>query len=210
MSSPLSLWQEFALVALAVVSFFYAGVFRVWSSRGLGADSVFAVAIAALVTVVTVPSAFDEAGAHIVEWSPLPEALDAADARAAELAALPSRLIERAFERLGFEPEEAPDSDNVEAAPSAAAPHAPDGETGWLTSQVRPSIEGLVALLVRVASAAIATLALLLATLLRVVTGLARRLRRIGERLEALEASKASQAEAVPEPRKGAPDPVHA
>lgn len=192
MSSPLSLWQEFALVGLAVVSFFYAGVFRVWSGRGIGADGVFALAIAALVTVVTVPSVFDTAGARIVEWSPLPEALDAADARTAELAALPGRLIEGALERLGFGPKEAPDRDDVEAAPGAAAPDAPDGEMGWLNSQVRPSVEGLVALLVRVASAAMATLVLLVAILLRVVTGLARRLRRIGERLEALEASKAS------------------
>ena len=212
MSSPLTLWQEFALVALTVVSFLYAGVFRVWSGRGLGADSVFAVAIAALVTVVTVPSVFDKAGAQIVEWSPLPEALDAADARTAELAALPSRLIEGALERLGFGPKAPPGSDDVEAASGASPPDAPDvayvpgGETGWLTSQVRPSVEGLVALLVRVASAAMATLFLLLAILLRVVTGLARRLRQIGDRLEALEASKASQAIAVPERIERPPD----
>jgi hypothetical protein len=207
MSSPLSLWQEFALVGLAVVSFFHALVFRVWSGRGIGADGVFALAIAALVTVVTVPSVFDTAGARIVEWSPLPEALDAADARTAELAALPGRLIEGALERLGFGPdtEDAPEVD-VEEAPGSASPDAPDGETGWLAAQIRPSVEGLVALLVRVATAAMATLVLLLAILLRIVTGLARRLRRIGERLEALEASTSSPAEAAPGRGDGPPD----
>ena len=208
MSSPLSLWQEFALVGLAVVSFFYALVFRVWSGRGLAADAVFALAIAALVTVVIVPSVFDTAGAHIVEWSPLPEALDAADARTAELAALPGRLIDGALERLGFGSEtEQGSADEIEQAPAEAGPDVPDAETGWLAAQVRPSVEGLVALLVRVATAAVAALVLLLAILLRIVTGLARRLRRIGERLEALEASKAREA---PDPSGEPPHLVQA
>ncbi len=196
MSSPLSFWQEFALVALGVVSFFYALVFRVWSGNGLAADGVFALAIAALVTVVSVPSAFDTAGAHVVEWSPLPKALAEADARTAELAALPGRLIDGALERLGLGPDPGEEpADGVEEEAGATAAGGPAPETGWLAARVRPSVDGLVALLLRVAAAALASLVLLLAVLLRIVTSLARRLRRIGERLEALETSSIADAD---------------
>lgn len=192
LSLSLSLWQEIALTALGLLSLSYALLFRVWSGHALGADGVFALAIAALVAAVAVPSVFDTAGSHIVEWSPLPEALGEADARAAELAALPGRLIDGALERLGFAPdaEEAPETEV--GGPPGAAPAAVEAvEAGWLTARVRPSVDGLVALLLRLATAAIATLVLVLALLLRVVISLARRLRRIGDRLAALETSRA-------------------
>ncbi|MEM9177490.1 MAG: hypothetical protein AAGC67_19920 [Myxococcota bacterium] len=209
MSSPLSLsfspWQEAALVGLGLISLCYAVVFRVWSAEALSADAVFALAVAALVTAVAIPSVFDAAGARIVEWSPLPEALGEADTRAAELAALPGRLIDGALERLGFGPDEVEATPSGTPAPDGAERRetGPEAEPGWLSERIRPSVDGLVALLLRVATATTASLVLLLALVLRVTLGLVRRLRRVGERLAALEAAHtASTASPGPDARE--------
>ena len=185
MSSPLSLWQELALLALGTLSLSYALLFRVWHAQALVADGVFALAVAILFCAIATPTLFEGAGARIVAWSPLPQALGEADERAAALAALPGRLIDSALERLGFDPDDTDETNSADE--TSAGTDAPTAEAGWLTRQVRPSVDGLVALLVRVATGTTATLILVLALLLRITTGLARRLRRIGERLEALE-----------------------
>ncbi|MGB0620221.1 MAG: hypothetical protein ACPGVZ_12230 [Myxococcota bacterium] len=190
MSSPLSLWQELALLILGLLAVCYALLFRIWQTQALVADGVFALAIAALVLVIAVPSSFDLAGVRLVEWSPLPEALGQADERAAALAALPGRLIDSALARIGFEPDEEETGATPEAHMEAIARDAP--AQGWLSEQVRPSVDGLVALLVRIATGTTASLVAVLALLLRIVTGLSRRLRRITERLEALEDAEAS------------------
>ncbi len=210
MSTPLAPWQELALVALSLLSLFYLVAFRVWSGNALVADGVFGLAIAALVTTVAMPSVFDVAGARVVEWSPLPEALAEADARAADLAALPGRLIDGALVRLGFggDDEEVPEDAvagavEVVVASGVPAETSEDAEDGWLTTQVRPSVDGLVALILRVATAGAAVLVLLLALLLRIVLGLARRLRRIGQRLTALEATRDPDASDGPRALEG-------
>ena len=186
MSSQLSVWQEFALIALALFALSYAVLFRIWSFEALASDLVFSAALALLVAAIAFPTVFDKAGARIVEWSPLPRTLGEADERAADLAALPGRLIDGLLERIGF------DRDVEAPSEEATAIEAKTGETGWLSTHVRPSVDGLVALLLRIATATIGGLVLVLALLLRIVTGLVRRLRRIGERLEALEASRRS------------------
>lgn len=190
MSSPLSLWQELALLSLGLLALCYALLFRVWQTQALVADGVFALAIAALVLVVAVPSSFDLAGVRLVEWSPLPEALGQADERAAALAALPDRLIDSALARIGFDPDEEETRATPEAHMEAIA--TPPPAQGWLSAQVRPSVDGLIALLVRIATGTTASLVAVLALLLRIVTSLSRRLRRITERLEALEGAEAS------------------
>ena len=72
MSSPLSLWQELALLILGLLALCYVLLFRIWQTQALVADGVFVLAITALVLVVAVPSSFDLAGVRLVEWSPLP------------------------------------------------------------------------------------------------------------------------------------------
>ena len=156
MSSPLSLWQELALLILGLLALCYALLFRIWQTQALVADGVFALAIAALVLVVAVPSSFDLAGVRLVEGSPLPEALGHADERAAALAALPGRLIDSALARIGFEPDEEEMGATPEAHVEAIARDAP--AKGWLSEQVRPSVDGLVALLVRIATGTTASL----------------------------------------------------
>ena len=187
-SLSLSLWQEFALLALGLLSLGYAVLFRVWAAEALVADGVFALAVAALVAAIAFPAVFDGPGARIVEWSPLPKTLEDADQRAVDLASLPGRLIDRVLERIGFAGDEEPPADPVTGAEVLEAQ-----EPGWLSAHVRPSVDGLVALLLRVATATTASLVLLVALLLRLTTTLARRLRRIGERLAALEAANASR-----------------
>lgn len=195
MSSPLSLWQEFALIALSLIALSYAVLFRFWSFEALAPDATFAVALGLLVAAIAFPTIFDAAGARIVEWSPLPRTLREADERAAELADLPRRLIDGLRERIGFDREaEAPPAEDAVIEPKT-------GETGWLSTHVRPSVDGLVALLLRIATATMGGLVLLLALLLRILTGLARRLRRIGGRLEALEASRIDAEDEDPGPR---------
>ncbi|MBB83296.1 MAG: hypothetical protein CL931_05730 [Deltaproteobacteria bacterium] len=190
MSSSLSLWQEIALLILGLLALCYALLFRIWQTQALVADGVFVLAITALVLVVAVPSSFDLAGERLVEWSPLPEALGQADERAAALAALPGGLIDSALARIGFDPDEEETGATPETHVEAIETDAP--AQGWLSEQVRPSVDSLVALLVRIATGTTASLVAVLALLLRIVTGLSRRLRRITERLEALEGAKAS------------------
>ena len=72
MLSPLSPWQELALLILGLLALCYAFLFRVWQTQALVADGVFALALAALVLVVAVPSPFDLVGARLVALSPLP------------------------------------------------------------------------------------------------------------------------------------------
>ncbi len=194
MSSPWSLWQEFALAALGTLSLLYVLVFRVWTAEALGADGVFVLAVAAAVATVAAPGLFDTGARQVVAWSPLPAALEEADARTRALAELPSRLIDGALARLGFDSDEdgATDDTDAEAVASESADVATDADTGPLSTHIRPSVEGLVALLLRVAAGAIAMLTLALAFLLRAVRGLARRLRRTSDRLDRLEAALAT------------------
>lgn len=192
MSPPLSLWQEFALAALGTLSLLYVLVFRVWTAEALGADLVFALAVAAAVATVAVPSLFDAGARQVVAFSPLPSALEEADARALALADLPGRLIDSALARLGFDSDEddgtgATDDTSTGIIASESADMATDAAFGPLSAHIRPSVEGLVALLLRVAAGAITMLTLALAILLRAVRGLARRLRRTRDRLDRLE-----------------------
>lgn len=194
MSPPLSLWQEFALAALGTLTLLYVLVFRVWTAEALAADLVFGLAVAAAVATVAVPSLFDAGARQVVAWSPLPSALEEADTRALALAELPGRLIDGALARLGFDSNEddgagaAVDTDTgIVAGESADIPT--DAASGPLSAHIRPSVEGLVALLLRVAAGAITMLTLALAMLLRAVRGLARRLRHTSDRLDRLEAA---------------------
>lgn len=179
MVSELAVWQEVLLVGLALLSLLYVFYFKIWITLAVASDVVFAVALAIAVASVAVPAAFELSARALVDLSSLPRALASADEKVAEIEALPSRLIARALEKLGVEPEPvAPEAIPVDPRP------------GPFEAQIRPSAEALVAVVLRTASFFIATLTLLMALSLRSSTSTARALQNLSRRTEALEARR--------------------
>lgn len=233
MTTPLSLWQELLLLAIAALSTIYVFYFRIWLAVAVGSDVLFALALALTVAAIAIPSLFDDASRRLVDRSPLPEALAEADARVAEIEALPRTLMNRALARFGYGPEvddsDEPDRDDdsesastakranrsgSDAAKSASAPATealepiwlekpnvePETESSPFVSAVRPSVESLVATILRVASFLCGSFLILTAIAMRSSTTTARRLHQVSERLEGLERAVAEASHAAVEP----------
>jgi len=193
MFSGLALWQEFLLAGLALLSFVYVFYFQIWIALAVGSDLLFAAALSLAVASVAWPGLFDHVAMRIVDESPLPGALESADARVVELENLPGRLIERALESIGYEPEIAPEP-------------LPPPEPGPFEVRVRPAVDALVALGLRTTSFICSTLLLLLALSLRSSTSSARELRKLSARFEALADETARAAAAGTEAGAGPKD----
>ena len=201
MTLELSFWQQVLLLGLAGLSLIYVFYFRIWLAVAIGSDLLFACALGLTLAAIVTPDPFSEAAEALVDRSPLPAALARADARVAEIEALPQTLIRRALARIGYEPE----ADEVPAAQLEALP-----VPGPFVSSVRPSVEALVATVVRFSSFVCGSFLMLTSLAMRSSTTTARKLREQGRRLESLEAQlarsnspsqpKAGRAE-MPEPR---------
>ena len=173
MTADLSIGQILLLTGVGSITLLYVFYFRIWLAFAIGSDLIFAAALGATLASIAIPAPFQLAARDVVGRSPLPEALAAADARVAELEALPSTLLRGALERLGFEPEP-----EVEPPPSGPGP---------FVSRVRPSVETLVALVLRGCAFVCAGFLLVTALATRASTTTARRLHALTERIEALE-----------------------
>ena len=176
--SELALWQQLLLAGLALISFVYVFYFKIWVTLAAGSDLVFVAALAVAVASIAVPNLFEFAATWLVDRSALPEALLAADAKVAAVEALPGELIERALAKLGVEPEENPD---VETGART------EPEPGPFESRIRPSVEALVAVVLRASSFLTSTLLLLMALALRSSTSTAKALQTLGHRMNDLE-----------------------
>jgi hypothetical protein len=174
MVSELSLWQQLLLGGLALLSFVYVFYFKIWVTLAAGSDLVFVAALTVAVTSIAVPGLFDLAATTLVDRSALPEALQVADEKVASIEALPGELIERALAKLGYETEE-------EIAEEL------DPGPGPFESRIRPSVEALVAVVLRASSFLTSTLLLLMALALRSSTSTARALQNLSRRTEQLE-----------------------
>jgi hypothetical protein len=175
--SDLSLWQQLLLLGLAVMSFVYVFYFKIWVTLAAGSDLVFATALAVAIASVAAPGLFDQASAALVDRSALPEALVAADQKVAAIEALPSTLIDRALAKLGYEP------DSVTSMITDENPMP-----GPFESRIRPSVEALLAVVLRASSFLTSSLLLLMALALRSSTSTARALHTLSQRTDALEA----------------------
>lgn len=175
--SDLSLWQQLLLLGLAVMSFVYVFYFKIWVTLAAGSDFVFATALAVAIASVAAPGLFDQASAALVDRSALPEALVAADQKVAAIEALPSTLIDRALAKLGYEP------DSVASTITDENPMP-----GPFESRIRPSVEALLAVVLRASSFLASSLLLLMALALRSSTSTARALHILSQRTDALEA----------------------
>ncbi len=173
MLSALALWQELALLALALLSLVYVYYFRIWIAVATGSDLLFSAALGVCVASVATPTAFDAGARRIVEWSPLPAALVEADARVAALERLPRSLIESALERLGYEP-----------TPESTENPAPT--PGPFEARIRPAVESLVGLVLRITSGLGSLFLLMTALALRSSTATARELDKLSTRLDEL------------------------
>lgn len=226
MTTPLSVWQELLLLALAALSTIYVFYFRIWLAIAVGSDVLFALALALTVASIAVPSLFRDASTALIDRSPLPDALARADARVAEIEALPRTLIDRALARIGYAPDGADGTAEATPTPSEngarprtlpdpartgerPTPNAPDprakpapiwsdaprtpslAPSGPFVSSVRPSVESLVASVLRIASFACGSFLILTALAMRSSTTTARRLQGVHARIEALEATLA-------------------
>lgn len=180
MTSELALWQEFLLLGLALISLTYVFYFKIWVTIAAGSDLVFAAALAVAIASVAMPTLFDRLAEAIVDRSPLPEALISADEKVAAIESLPRELIDRALAKLGYEPDP-----GEERLPEAEA------TVGPFESKIRPSVEALVAVVLRAASFFTATFLLLMALALRSSTSTARALQALSLRTGALEAQLA-------------------
>lgn len=188
--SELSLWQQLLLGGLALLSFVYVFYFKIWVTLAAGSDLVFVAALAVAVASVAVPVLFEITAAGLVDRSALPEALLAADEKVAAVEALPSELIERALAQLGYEPE-----DDIVAEL--------DPGPGPFESRIRPSVEALVAAVLRAASFLTSTLLLLMALALRSSTSTARALQGLSRRTGELEKRLAENQEVSIESESG-------
>lgn len=175
MSTELALWQELALVVLALLSAVYVFYFRIWVALATGSDLLFVCALCVCVLAVAVPSVFDRGAEWAVAASPLPEALTEADERVVDLETMPTRLINRALRKIGFERE----AEEVLLAEAKAVP-------GPFASHVRPAVEGLVSLILRGTSCVGSFFVLLMALALRSSTATARELDELNQRLDRL------------------------
>lgn len=176
MTSELAIWQQLLLLGLALLSMIYVLYFRIWLALATGSDLLFALALAVCVASIAAPALFDTAAERIVARSPLPAALVDADDQVAALEALPQSLIDRALARVGFEREELPEP------PTPTRPGV-----GPFERQIRPAVEALLALVLRVTVFWASTFLLLLALSLRSSTSTARELRALSDRLDRLE-----------------------
>ncbi len=181
--SDLSLWQEILLAGLAGLSLVYVFYFKIWIALAAGSDLLFALALGVAVTAVAVPAAFEAGASVLIDRSPLPAALASVDGKMAALESLPGRLIDRAFEKLGYEPD-----------PEDRPP--PDEGPGPFEASVRPSVESLLALVLRAAGFFGGTVLLLLALSMRSATSTVRALRDLSKRLDTLEEGPSAQSPA--------------
>lgn len=176
--SDLTFWQQFLLTGLALISFVYIFYFKIWVTLAASSDLVFVLALVVALASVAAPTLFESAANQLVERSALSDALVAADEKVAAIEALPRDLIDRALLKLGYEPE--PEDPAADTAEIHAGP-------GPFESRIRPSIETLVAAVLRVASFVTSTLLLLMALALRSSTSTARALQNLTHRTTALE-----------------------
>jgi hypothetical protein len=174
MFSELALWQEVALVGLALLSAVYVFYFRIWVALATGSDLLFTISLAVCIASIAAPAIFDLGARYAVDASPLPEALLEADAKVAALEALPGVLIDRALQKIGYERE-------AEALLAEAAP-AP----GPFENQIRPAVESLIAFLLRATSSISSFFLLLMALALRSSTSTAREVHELSTRLDRL------------------------
>ncbi len=174
--SELSVWQQLLLAGLAVLSFVYVFYFKIWVTLAAGSDLVFASALAVAITSIAAPGVFGRIATEFVDRSSLPEALISVDEKVAAIEALPGELIDRALAKLG----RARDPEDASLNESEAGP-------GPFEARIRPSVEALVAGVLRVSSFLISTLLLLMALALRSSTSTARALHTLTQRTDDLE-----------------------
>lgn len=182
-TSELALWQQFLLLGLALISLIYVFYFKIWVAIARGSDLIFAAALAVAIASVAAPGLFDRLSEAIVDRSALPEALISADEKVAAIESLPGELIDRALAKIGYEPD-----------PEEELVPEPEPTPGPFESKIRPSVEALVAVVLRASSFFTATVLLLMALALRSSTSTARTLHALSLRTEALEARLASGA----------------
>jgi len=175
--SELALWQQALLFALALISLVYVFYFQIWVAIAAGSDLIFAGALAIAIASIAVPAVFAHLSAEIIDRSSLPEALISADEKVAAIESLPRELIDRALEKIGYEP-----------APDEVVLPPPEPTPGPFESRIRPSVEALVATVLRAASFFTATVLLLMALALRSSTSTTRVLHALTKRTDALEA----------------------
>jgi len=178
MTLELSFWQQILLLGLAGLSLIYVFYFRIWLAVAIGSDLLFAFALGLTIAAIMAPEPFRQAAEALVDRSPLPTALAGADARVAEIEALPQTLIRRALARVGYEPE-------LEELPTDQPGELP--VPGPFVSSIRPSVEALVATVVRFASFVCGSFLMLTSLAMRSSTTTARKLREQDRRLESLE-----------------------
>ena len=185
MTSQLSLWQELLLLGTGLLSLVYVFYFRIWLALAISSDVLFAISVALVVATIATPSVFDGIAHAVVERSPLPSALEDADARVAAFAALPGEMIDAALAKVGLEPdpEVATDSQGLDGRPM---------EPGPIVSTLRPPVESLIAVTVRVSTFIGSGFLLLLSLATRASTTTARRLHTLAARVDELEAHAGS------------------
>ena len=185
MTSQLSLWQELLLLGTGLLSLVYVFYFRIWLALAISSDVLFAISVALIVATIATPSLFDDIAHGVVERSPLPSALEDADARVAAFAALPGEMIDAALAKVGFEPdpEVATDSQELDGKPM---------EPGPIVSTLRPPVESLIAVTIRVSTFIGSGFLLLLSLATRASTTTARRLHALAARVDELEAHAGS------------------
>ena len=187
MTSQLSLWQELLLLGTALLSLVYVFYFRIWLALAISSDVLFAMSVALVVATIATPSLFDGIAHAVVERSPLPSALEDADARVAAFAALPGEMIDAALAKVGFEPEPEP-----EVATDSQERGGGPIEPGPISSTLRPPVESLIAMTVRVSTFIGSGFLLLLSLATRASTTTARRLHSLAARVDELEAHAGS------------------
>ena len=185
MTSQLSLWQELLLLGTGLLSLVYVFYFRIWLALAISSDVLFAISVALVVATIATPSLFDGIAHAVVERSPLPSALEDADARVAAFAALPGEMIDAALAKVGLEPdpEVATDSQGLDGRPM---------EPGPIVSTLRPPVESLIAVTIRVSTFIGSGFLLLLSLATRASTTTARRLHTLAARVDELEAHAGS------------------
>jgi hypothetical protein len=174
----LNFWQQLLLAGLALISFVYVFYFKIWVTLAAGSDLVFVLALGVASASVAAPTLFEAAATRLVERSALSSALVAADQKVTAIEALPRDLIDRALLKLGYEPDPKDSETNAFAENPGLGP---------FESRIRPSVEALVASVLRAAGFVISTLLLLMALTLRASTSTARALQSLARRTANLE-----------------------
>lgn len=175
MSPSLSLWQELLLACLASAALLYVAYFRIWLALAIGSDLLFVLALALAVASVTWPGLFAELADRTIDRSPVPSALAAADQKVAAIRSLPAELLRRALEKIGYEAE------------AATLPDEPEVDGPFVT-HVRPSVEALLAGVLRVTGFVLGGFLMLTALAMRSSSTTARRLHGLAARVAELEA----------------------